>query len=844
MTMRDTIDVGIDLGTTNSAVAMAKGAGAEVVRNNHNQEFTPSAVYLSRSGNVLVGQKASDRVVSDPDNSCAEFKLRMGRRDQDKLFEAARRTMSPEELSAEVLKSLRGDVQRRTGEQVETAVITVPAAFTADQTAATGRAAELAGLRFAPLLQEPTAAVWAYTADAEELPDKGFWLVYDFGGGTFDAAVVKIEDGEFIVVNHAGDNSLGGKRIDWAIVEDILLPELQEEHGLSDVTADDPRYRGVLAQLKGLAETAKIELSQQETVEIEAEIKIAAGREIDFTCVLTRDDLEEVAWPLVSSSIRLCRQSLSESGIRPEAFERVLLVGGSSQLSLVREMLADPAEGLGIPLDHSLDPMTVVARGAAVYAGTQRIPREVRATVPLAPGRARLNLEYAAAGLDPDPLLGGQVQTDGVADWTGGIVEIRNTTANPPWSTGAVPLRPDGSFSVRLRAEDFTTHSFTVTLRDPAGTEVATDQPGITYQRKKSGMGGAPTMSHSLGVALAGNVVAPLVLRNTELPSKGEIRGLRTTQAVSKASGDGLVRIPILSGEHARADRNTVVGQLDVRSDDIERDLPVGTEVEVVVRVDTSFRIEAEAFVPFLDAEFEIDVDLARPVLPSLADLDASRAALEGRYHDLWSQADQIRATEALARLDRLGSDGIMEEIDRLLQQSEADQDAIATCQARLLDADSALDETDALLELPRVVQEGREAQTMAHEIVQDAGGRQYALDLRKADAELEEAIADGNRTVIERRTNEVRSIAMRVFQDNGQLPLVRFASLEGELDGDPRPEVQRHLADGRAAVAVGDLNRLDGISTRLGRFVDRTGGSATTPSILGDGLLGNGGER
>ena len=839
--MRDTIDIGIDLGTTNSAVAVAKGASAEVVRNNHNVEFTPSAVYVSRSGNVLVGQKAGDRTVSDPDNSCAEFKLRMGRRDQDKLFEASGRTMSPEELSAEVLKSVRGDVQRRSDEPVETAVITVPAAFTVDQTAATRRAAELAGLRYAPLLQEPTAAVWAYTADADKLPDKGFWLVYDFGGGTFDAAVVKIEDGEFLVVDHAGDNTLGGKRIDWAIVEDILLPRLQQEHGLSDAAPDDRYHRGVLAKLKALAEAAKIELSQQETVELEADFKIEAGREVDFTCVLTRADLAAIARPLVASSIRLCRQSLAQSGIRPEAFERVLLVGGSSQLALVREMLADPDEGLGIPLDHSLDPMTVVARGAAVYARTQRIPEEIRKKAPVVPGRARLNLEYAPAGLDHDPLLGGRAQADDVTDWSGSSIEIRNTTALPPWSTGTVALRADGSFSVRLNAEDFTTHSFTAILRDPEGNEIATDRPGLTYQRKSGGMGGAPTMSHSVGVGLTGNVVAPLVALNTELPSTGSVRGLRTTQAVSKKSGDGLVRIPILSGEHARADRNTVVGQLDLRADDIERDLPVGMEVEVVVRVDTSFSMKAEAYIPFLDAEFVIDVDLGRSVLPSLADLRAARAALDGRYHELRSQGDQISATEALARLDRLDSDGIIDEIDRLLRQSEADQDAIATCQARLLDADSALDEVDELLELPQVVEDGRIAQGIAREVVEDAGGGRYAAELHRAEVGLEEAIADGNRTVIERRTEEVRSIAIRVFQDSGQLPLIRFAGLESELDGDPRREVQRLLAEGRAAVAGGDVNRLAGINARLARFVDRAGESTRAPSIFGDGLLGNG---
>jgi molecular chaperone DnaK len=348
-------------------------------------------------------------------------------------------------------------------------------------------------------------------------------------------------------------------------------------------------------------------------------------------------------------------------------------------------------------------------------------------------------------------------------------------------------------------------------------------------------MGGAPTMSHSLGIGLVDNTIEPLVRRNTELPSTGRIHGLRTTQAVDRLSGDGLIRIPILSGEHPRADRNTVVGQLDLRAHDVERDLPAGTEVEVTLQVDASFRIRADAFIPFLDAEFPIDVDLARSMLPDLADLRAARAALDARYHDLRGQAEQMRATEASARLDRVDSDGVLDEIDRLLRQAEADQDAVATCQARLLDADTALDEVDELLELPKVVEEGRTVQSIAQEVVEHAGAGSHAADLRRAEADLEDAIAEGNRTVIERRTDAVRVIAARVLQESGELPLVRFSGLESELDGDPRHEVQSLLADGRMAVASGDLARLDRINSRLARFID-LGGAA---SSYGPGNLG-----
>ncbi|MFE7503770.1 hypothetical protein [Promicromonospora sp. NPDC057488] len=336
--------------------------------------------------------------------------------------------------------------------------------------------------------------------------------------------------------------------------------------------------------------------------------------------------------------------------------------------------------------------------------------------------------------------------------------------------------------------------------------------------------------------------VEPLVLRNTPLPTTGLIHGLRTTQAVDRQSGAGLISIPILSGEHSRADRNTVIGQLDLRAHDMVRDVPRGTEVEVTVHVDTSFRIKADAFIPFLDAEFPIEVDLARPVLPTFEELTTARAALEARYHDLRGQADEIGAVVAAARLDRVDSDGLLDEIDRLLRQAEADQDAVATCQSRLLQADTALDEVDELLALPRTIEEGRTAQDIAREVVEDSGGGARAAELRRAEADLEEAIADGNRTVIERRTAAIRQIAIIALHDSGQLPLARFSGFAGELDADPRHEVQRLLADGRTAVAAGDVAQIERINARLARFIDHEPAPQHRPEH--EGRLGREGRR
>ncbi|WP_129788330.1 Hsp70 family protein [Promicromonospora panici] len=816
--MRDNIDFGIDLGTTNSAVAVGSGSTAQILRTARGAEFTPSVVHVGRSGNVRVGQTAADQVVADPGNTVAEFKLRMGRRDRDMLFEASGRTMTPEELSAQVLMAMRGNVELA-GERMETAVITVPAAFTVDQTAATMKAAELAGIPSATLLQEPTAAAWAYLSELDEPPAKAFWLVYDFGGGTFDAAVVKIEDGEFTVVNHAGDNSLGGKRVDWALVDDELLPAVRAAHPASTVTRDNPRTRKALAKLKRLAETAKIELSVQPEVTIEEDLEVE-GETIELTHTLTRADLDRAARSLVEASIRHCRLALSGAGLGPQDVDRVLLVGGTSQMTLVREMLETD---LGIPLDHSQDPITVVARGAAIYAATRRVPEEIRRDRDVDPGTVRLNLDYPAAGLDDDPLVGGRADSPEVRDWSGWSIELRNTTMeqtmDSAWNSGRIELSGDGTFRMRLEARGNAVHTITVTLRDPAGSEVPTDQPTFTYNHR-SGMGDAAARaSHTVGVGLADNTVQALVEKNVELPRTGRAHGLRTSVAISKSSG-GVVSIPILEGEHARADRNTVVGRLDLRPEDITRDLPVGSEVEVEVTIDASFQFTAASvYVVLLDEEFPIHVDRTRPLLPSVAELRSRRAALGRRYDELREQAAQLNATEADAGLDRFDADGFIGEVDRLLHQAAVDQDAVATCNDRLLEADSALDEAQNLLDLPKLADEGRHAVASAEEIVAAYGARELQAELAKIKAEMDIAIADGDKAVIERRTDEAWSIVHRAIPTADRAAIV-FSGYESDLGGDPRPDVARLLAEGRTATATGDLGRLQSVNARLRKYV------------------------
>jgi molecular chaperone DnaK len=371
--MRETIDFGIDLGTTNSAIAVAESGGSRIIKNNEGRDYTPSAVWIPRAGMIHVGRKARERAGSHPDDAHAEFKLRMGVAGATHRFRRAGVSLPPERLSAEVLKSLCQDAAHELGEPPAAAVITVPVGCSADQAHATSRAAVLAGLgEGCPLLHEPVAAALAYGADGAA--KSAHQMIFSLGSGDFTAAVVGKRGGELQLLQHAGDPHLGGKNIDWAIVDELLAPAAGRDLGLRDFVRGSARWRTNFAKLKAAAEAAKIELSRTQNAEIFVDLRDASGEEQTFTYTLTRGALDDLALPYYTQAIDLCRKALAGSSLRPDHIDRLLLVGGATLAPGLRELLTDPREGLGITLDHSQDPSTVVARGAAVYAGTVRTP--------------------------------------------------------------------------------------------------------------------------------------------------------------------------------------------------------------------------------------------------------------------------------------------------------------------------------------------------------------------------------------------------------------------------------------------------------------------------------------
>ena len=347
--------IGIDLGTTNSCVSVMEGGEATVIPNAEGHRTTPSVVAFSKTGERMVGQVAKRQAVTNPDRTISSIKREMG---SDYKVEIDGKKFTPQEISAMILQKLKADAEAYLGEPVTEAVITVPAYFTDAQRQATKDAGKIAGLDVKRIINEPTAAALAYGLDKET--DQKI-MVYDLGGGTFDVSVLEIGDGVIEVLATAGNNRLGGDDFDQCITN-YLVQEFKKSEGI-DLSGD----RVAMQRLKEAAEKAKIELSGVTTTNINLPYITADAtgpKHLDVT--LTRAKFNELTAHLVEKTADPVRQAMSDAGITASDLTKVLLVGGSSRVPAVQEMVKKLTGKEGF---KGINPDECVADGAAIQGG-------------------------------------------------------------------------------------------------------------------------------------------------------------------------------------------------------------------------------------------------------------------------------------------------------------------------------------------------------------------------------------------------------------------------------------------------------------------------------------------
>ncbi len=347
--------IGIDLGTTNSCVAVMEGGESVVIANAEGNRTTPSVVAFSKTGERMVGQVAKRQAITNPDRTIASIKREMG---SDHRVTVDSKNYTPQEISAMILQKLKADAEAYLGQTVTEAVITVPAYFTDSQRQATKDAGKIAGLEVKRIVNEPTAAALAYGLDKEEAQKI---MVYDLGGGTFDVSILDIDDGVIEVLATAGNNRLGGDDFDECVMK-YLASEFKKTEGI-DLTGD----KVAMQRLKEAAEKAKIELSGVTTSNVNLPYITADAtgpKHLDVT--LTRAKFNELTAHLVEATMGPVRQAMSDAGLKGGDISKVLLVGGSSRIPAVQEAVKNITGKDGF---KGINPDECVAMGAALQAG-------------------------------------------------------------------------------------------------------------------------------------------------------------------------------------------------------------------------------------------------------------------------------------------------------------------------------------------------------------------------------------------------------------------------------------------------------------------------------------------
>lgn len=702
---RNKIDYGIDLGTTNSAICRMEKGEPIVIKTDVLKDTMPSCISVNKKGSIKAGDSAYNTMKQDKrratkswhkgaSNTYVEFKRTMA---TDTQYQCTNlnKNFSSEELSAEVLKTLKSFV---TDEAFGSVVITVPAKFTVNQKTATMEAAKMAGFNHCELLQEPIAASMAYGVTAEE--KNGLWMVFDFGGGTFDAALLKVEDGIMQVFDTEGDNYLGGKNLDYAIVDNILIPYLQENYAVDSYLHDTEKKEVLRDAMKTYAEEAKNQLSFKGQEDIISNLgdlgEDEEGEEIELDLSLTQAQVFDVMRPFFQKAVDICKNLLQRNNLVGSQISRLILVGGPTHSPLIRQMLR---EQVTPNVDTSIDPMTAVATGAALYAST--IDAEV-SNEDIQVGTIRLDVNYEATTVETTEF----VPVSLAADSTLNKVFVEFVRGDKAWASGKVEINSNGDV-VELNLLEGKANSFNIVCYDDKGNLLPCFPNEITIIQG-SVVGAAP-LPYNIGIATWNENKKRGVFRmakglekNKPLPATGVINDLKTSNQLRPGLSSDVLTIPIYQvDDFAEAEGKSAslyehVADVVITGDDVDTFIAENSLVDVTLKVDSSEQMELE--VHFLNTDYTVEkvldtskkhtmLDASEEIKKGIKEAESSIESLSDSgidVNDLQEELEVIRTDnnnttekkevlnhlrELLRKIEKLGEDTEWQRVEQELRE-------------------------------------------------------------------------------------------------------------------------------------------------------------------------------
>ena len=593
--------IGIDLGTTNSAICSYDGQNVRVWKSPDQNDVTPSAIYIDKRGNRYYGQRAYDNAPRNPNNSATLFKRFMGTSTKIEI-KGAGITMTPEECSAEILKVLFGYLPEDIRNAEDTAVvITVPAAFNQMKKDATLEAARMAGFQNVALMQEPVAAVMSVMRQSKA---EGIFLIYDLGGGTFDVSIAENIGGKVNLLAHGGIEMCGGRDWDRIVFNNIVVPWLRSHFKLPADFLANPQYKTLISLAQWASEKAKIELSSREESTIalgesEARCMDLDGEEIYLDIPITRRQLDGYIAEMVSETVSATRDTMQKAGLTANDIERIVFVGGPTNYKPLRDAVCSE---LALPADVNINPMTAVAEGASIFAesinwadnkhGRKAANAEVKSDCEISfRYTARTPDSYAKVVFITKAAQGFSAEIKSLdTGWTSGRTSLVNG------STMNLPLQNNGE------------NIFEVSVFDTYGRPMSLEENRIVITRTIATIGAIPA-SQSIGVevmkTLGGSAVLEfLVKEGDDLPKKG-VTTFKAGQVI-KAGSSSSLNIKLWEGNiESPVEDNRFIGVLKISGTDFESGvIATGAEIVCEYEMGDSGAINLEISIPSIGATF------------------------------------------------------------------------------------------------------------------------------------------------------------------------------------------------------------------------------------------------
>lgn len=596
--------VGIDLGTTNSAICLYNGEHVRVLKSPEQNDVTPSAILIDRRGNKYIGKRAYDAAPGSPDNAALLFKRFMGS-DTKFTFRASGETKTPEECSAEVLRVLYGYLPEEVRQDPTVGtVITIPAAFNQMQKNATVQAAQMAGIGKVALMQEPVAAVMSVMRNRKT---EGIFLIYDLGGGTLDVAIAESMGGQVSLLANGGIQMCGGRDIDRALFDNVVKPWLAEQFELPNNFVTDARYKRLLRFANWAVERAKIELSSREesTIslsEIEASTRDEAGEEIYLDIPISRETLDELMEEKIQESVAAVRETITKAGLTPDDIEKIVFIGGPTNYKPLRDKVCLQ---LGISGSTEVNPMTAVAEGASLFAesidwekedNSRKSSRGRKQT-----GIPNVTFAYVARTADIKAKLVVQLTGDERAN-----LEFQVDSIDTGWTSGRMKLAHGAEVHLSLAKNGENTFKFYVF--DSSGQAITLPENTIVITRTTATVDIIPA-SHSIGVAVrdansSAQSLEWLVRAGDALPKKGQLK-FRAAEAL-KAGSTNSLNFNLWEGEiQDPITDNRPIGSLKIKGTDFDEGIILaGAELICEYEILDSGAINLEVSVPSIGASF------------------------------------------------------------------------------------------------------------------------------------------------------------------------------------------------------------------------------------------------